>query len=380
MPWSVKYSPSSLSGIVGQDTARIRQHALSNPKGKALLIYGPAGCGKSSSVSALAREKGYELVQVDVSDIVNAETIRNVVGSASVTGSLFGKRIILVDDVDSFSSRDRGGITELIKCIRGTRTPIYLTAIDPWSPKLRTLRGYCNLVEFKGLKPSVIKDILRRICIKEGIKADDSVLYSIASHANGDVRAAINNLEMLGSDKEITKYELDAMGYREKPLSVIDGLRVLFKGNFNESLRSLDDVNMDVKEKLLWITENITNEYRDMKEIAAAFNWLSRADVFYGRIKGQYWRFLVYVNALMTAGVNSAGANNGFSRYFRPAKLLKLWRSKPKRELRKQAALKLQPAFKASISKITETLPFIKLLARKLDYGLTEDEIKALSR
>jgi replication factor C large subunit len=383
MVWFDKYAPQSTKEVVGQSTMALSKHAQRNPKSKAILIHGPAGTGKTSSVHALAREAGYELVEVDASSVRNAESVKKIVGNASLTMSLFGKRVILIDDVDSLS--DRGGITELIKCIKATRTPIYLTAIDPWDKKIRTLRGYCELVEFKKVRTTSIKALLRKICDNEGVKAEDPVLYSIALHAKGDVRAAINNLEMLSGDGEVTEYELDAMGYREKPVSVFNALQTLFKTTrFHEAIHALDDVGLDFNTRLLWITENVPNEYSLQSELASAFNALSRADVFNGRIRRrQYWRFLVYVNALMTAGVNIAREkDSGFVKYKNPTKILKLWKSKSKRELRKQLATKLKPSFNASLKKTLQALPFIKALARNEEfikaYELTSDEVEVL--
>jgi len=136
---------------------------------------------------------------------------------------------------------------------------------------------------------------------------------------------------------------------------------------------------------MLWITENITSEFNSMSELASAFNYLSRADVFNGRInKWQYWRFLVYVNALMTVGVNSSReSSSGFIKYKNPSKILKLWQSKSSRELRKELALKLKPDVMASTHKlITQVLPYIKLLAKNkdfaLNYGITPEELKIL--
>jgi len=385
-PWFEKYAPNNLKELLGQRTLAITNHALRNPKAKALLVHGPAGVGKTCSIHALAKSEGYELVEVNASSLMNAEAVKSIIGNASLTMSLFGKRVILVDDVDSLSSSDRGGITELIKCVKATRTPIFLTAIDLWDKKLRSLRGYCELVEFKKVSASTIRDLLKSICSNEGVVASDSVLYSIAMHANGDVRAAINNLEMLSGDGEVTEFELEAMGYRQKPVSIFNGLQTLFKTtNFNEAVHSLDDVNLDFSTKLLWITENIPNEFSMNSELANAFNALSRSDVFNGRIKReQYWRFLFYVNTLMTAGVNvSREVNSGFVKYSKPTKILKLWKSKSRRELRKQLALKFKSAVKASLKKtVQEVLPYIKFLARNKDfvshYELTADEIGSI--
>ena len=385
-PWFSKYAPANIKEVLEQPIASLIKHASTNPRGKAMLICGPAGSGKTCCVESLANGEGYELIEVNASSVRDSGAISSVVGNASLTRSLFGKRVILVDDIDSLGGSDRGGIAELIKCIKETRTPIFLTAIDPWDVKLRALKAYCEVVEFKKLRASTIRDLLKRVCTAENVKATDAVLYQVASHANGDVRAAINNLEMLSGDGEVTEYELEAMGYREKPVSIFNGLQTLFKTtDFKEAIHSLDDVDLDFSTKMLWITENITSEFNSMSELASAFNYLSRADVFNGRInKWQYWRFLVYVNALMTVGVNSSReSSSGFIKYKNPSKILKLWQSKSSRELRKELALKLKPDVMASTHKlITQVLPYIKLLAKNkdfaLNYGITPEELKIL--
>jgi replication factor C large subunit len=134
--------------------------------------------------------------------------------------------------------------------------------------------------------------------------------------------------------------------------------------------------------KLLWVAENILNEFRTQEELAAAYNYLSRADVFYGRInKRQYWQFLSYVNTLMTAGVSSSRrSTSGFTKYTKPSKIMKLWASKSKCELRKQLAFKLKQSVNASISKtINEVLPFIRFLSRDNElvnhYSISKEEM-----
>lgn len=389
MPLFEKYAPQSIKEIIGQEVNALVRHARANPKGKAFLIHGPAGSGKTCSVHALAKCEGYELIEVNASDLRDAEAIKSVVGNASLSARLFGKRIILIDDVDSMSGEDRGGISELINCIRNTRVPIFLTALDVWDPKLRTLKSYCDVAEFKKVKTSLIKDFLKKVCSNEGINAGDSVLYKIASHASGDVRAGLNDLEMLSvNSNEITEYDLDVMGYREKPVSIFDGLQRLFKTDrFLDALNALEEVSMDMETKFLWIVENVTNEYSRHSEIAKAFNSLSRADVFNGRIRRrEYWRFLVYVNALMTAGVNSAReAPSGFVRYRNPSRILKLWQSKASRELRKALAIRFHPHVNASYRKtVSEVLPFFKFFIKDKEfitnYELTHDEIDFLKK
>ncbi len=382
MPWFKKYEPKNINEVIGQPINKLLNYVNNKPKSKALMIYGPSGCGKSCSVTSLNGD-GFEVIEINSSMVRNADAVRQVVGGAAMNAGFFGKKVILIDDVDSVTSSDRGGLSELIKIIKKSVNPIILTTIDPWNQKLRAIRSYCELIEYKKLSSSLIKNKLKQIISLEGVKADDSVLYKIAVQANGDLRAAINNLEMLSGDGEVTEHELRAMGYREKPVSIFDGLRTLFNTpDFNEAMQSLDNVNLDFDTKMLWVTENIINEFNNPNELSSAFNNLSRADVFKGRIRRQqYWRLLFYANLLMTVGVNNSRINSkGFVKYNKPIRLMALWNSKRHRELIKELALKLSKGLNESIKKTIMDLPYLRLVLKKLmnDYELTIDEIKAI--
>ena len=70
------------------------------------------------------------------------------------------------------------------------------------------------------------------------------------------------------------------------------------------ALSAFDNVNEDFDKRFLWIDENLPREYKDPKSLARAYDALSKADVFRGRIRRwQHWRFLVYIRAYLTAGV-----------------------------------------------------------------------------
>ncbi|HLE06596.1 MAG TPA: AAA family ATPase, partial [Candidatus Nanoarchaeia archaeon] len=110
-PWFSKYAPANIKEVLEQPIASLIKHASTNPRGKAMLICGPAGSGKTCCVESLANGEGYELIEVNASSVRDSGAISSVVGNASLTRSLFGKRVILVDDIDSLGGSDRGGIT-----------------------------------------------------------------------------------------------------------------------------------------------------------------------------------------------------------------------------------------------------------------------------
>ena len=89
----------------------------------------------------------------------------------------------------------------------------------------------------------------------------------------------------------------------------------------------------DADEQILWLEENVPLEYDKPADVARAFDSLSKADVFRRRIRRwQHWRFLVYINALLTGGIALAKDEkyHKMVKYKPTGKILKLWWGKQK--------------------------------------------------
>jgi replication factor C large subunit len=274
-----------------------------------LLLYGSPGNGKTVSVYAAARELGFEIVEVNASDKRNIEMIQRTIGSAAAMSSLFpvkGK-VLLIDEVDGLSgTEDKGGVGAIISVIKSSEHPIVLTANNPWDPKFSSLRQYCEMVSFDKIRAPTVRKVLRRICDRESIRVDDSVLEALATNAEGDLRAAINDLQALSQNKKELTMEDVELYSRDKVRSVFEALGKMFGGS--EAQRIVDEVSStDVDYELMihWISENIPQHMSNAKELCEAYNMISRADVFLGRIKNrQHWGLLSYVFELMSAGVS----------------------------------------------------------------------------
>lgn len=82
--WAEKYRPSRLSEIVGNPEAmnNLKKWAESwkrgVPKRRAVVLLGDAGVGKTSSALALAEEFGWGVVEMNASDLRNADAIRRI--------------------------------------------------------------------------------------------------------------------------------------------------------------------------------------------------------------------------------------------------------------------------------------------------------------
>lgn len=115
MLWVHKYRPT-LSDVP-QDTKTLLDYisTYSKQKKKALLLYGPPGTGKTAAVSALARQQGHELIEINASDFRNKDQINTKIGNALGQQSLFAtSKLILIDELDGLAgNEDRGGASAL---------------------------------------------------------------------------------------------------------------------------------------------------------------------------------------------------------------------------------------------------------------------------
>lgn len=389
-PWTEKYRPKSIEEVQGHPSAAKRvlefvKH-YDTQKKKALLLHGTAGVGKTSLAVAVASQMGYELVEVNASDVRNASSIREVLGPALEQRSLFNTgKLILFDEVDGLSGRkDRGGASELAKLIKTSAHPIILTANDAWDKKLKSLRRHCELIELKNPSYKSVLAVLQRVADAEGVKADEKALTALARRSGGDLRGALTDLQTLGASGSISHSDLEELGDRRKAESMFQAMQRILKGTDMQLARdAIDVVDENIDETLLWIDENLPREYTEPADLIRGYDMLSRADVFKGRImRWQHWRFLVYVIDFMTMGVASAKEERykGFTKYSRPQRLLKYWRANRANSKRDAIAEKLAEATHTSKNvALQDSLPYLKaILAQQAvadELELTNEEV-----
>ncbi len=372
-PWTKKYQPKKIKEIIGQDLAikTLKDFVLNfkKQKKKSALLYGPSGTGKTCSVYVLAHDLGLEIYEINASDVRNKEQIDSKLGSVVKQQSLFSKgKIILVDEIDGLSgTKDKGGLQALLKLIEQTSFPIILTVMNPWEYKFASLRSKSNLIEFKPLDYLSIFKILKDISNKEKIKTKDDVLKSLARHSGGDLRAAINDLQSLyEKNKEIS---LEELGERNKTESMISALIKVFKTTDPAiAQNSFENVEEDIGEIFLWIDENLPLEYDKPKDLAMAYDKLSKADVFRGRIKRwQHWRFLTYMNDLLTIGI-ALSKDEKYKKYvqYKPtSRLLKLWWAKQKSLKKKSVAYKIALHTHTSKQQSIKNIDYFRIIFKK---------------
>lgn len=376
-PWTEKYRPRAIDEVIGNPDAKktfvawLNKWLAGRPEKKAALLYGPPGCGKTSLVHAAANQLGLELIEANASDVRTSEALKRRVLRAATEGSLLGVRgkIVLLDEVDGISPQDTGGLETILEIIQASRYPVVLTANDPWDPRLRDLRNICELIEFRRLGLREVSSALSEICKREGIECDPAVIRELASNSEGDLRAAINDLQSIALGKrKVTLEDLEVLGYRAKQENMFEIVRNVLVAKRPEAARLVLSIpSLEYEMLIQWLNENIPYQYSpSLVAIADAYDALSKADIILSRIKRkQAWTLLPYALDMMTVGVASARERPPFKfvKYSFPQKLRLLSASKEVREERNRIAKAVGTVCHVSTRKaLLEMLPYIKFI------------------
>lgn len=369
-PFTRKYEPKQLKDLVGQNGALkgILSFLHTFPQEKAVILYGPTGVGKTSAVKAIASQMNYELIELNASDKRNKNSIEETLLPASQQASLFGsKKIILVDEIDNLSGRDdRGGAQAVADIIEKTKFPIILTTNDLESDKLKAIKKIAKVIEFTSVNPEACAMKLIDICNSEGILYEDKAIAMIISSSRGDLRAAINDLEMFSARKELFLKNIITSG-REKEESLKKVLIDILCADPQKSLDRIETMDEEYDLLLLWLDENLQRVYNN-DSLSKAYTHLARASTFLSRIsRQQHWRFLVYVKFLLTAGVSSAKdvCRSAFEPK-QPSLMLKMWQRNMRRAKNKALLEMLSSQLHTSVKQLEKDfLPYLQFIQLK---------------
>ncbi len=350
LPWIIKYRPRTLSDYIDQEEAKNKLlewiKSFPNTEYKAALLHGPPGTGKTTLVECLARDLGFEVVEMNASDFRRMQDIERIAIASADKAGLFGRRrLILLDEVDGINAKaDQGGLEAVLRLIEVTRVPVIMTANDPWAPSLRPLRNASLAIEVKKLTEANVVRLLKKICSSEKIECDDDALKEIARRSEGDLRSAINDLESVvrGARKVTLDLVRSILGYRDRERNPFETLGRIFSARSARAARAAaGSSQLDNDMLMQWINENIPAKMRDPEDLWRAYEALSRADMYMGRIvKRGNWDLLSYAVDLMSAGVAMAGKNpeKGWVSYRFPERIRHMMRTKEVRDVRDSIA------------------------------------------
>lgn len=302
--WSEKYRPTRPEQMVGNEDSRLAFSAWLDewkPGAKAALLVGPPGTGKTTYVTLLARQRGMSLVDLNASDVRTKEKLRNKMGEAMRTVSLFGERaLIFLDEVDGLAGRADYGAVEFIKeSVKESQNPIAMAANDPDSDEVKKLSSSCVVFAFKPPPPREVEVYLRRVVAGEELDVGEEDLRGYVVEAAGDIRGAIN---LLQSSVRAAPGQSDRRGrFKERDLTASEAFNGFFgatdKGRAAEALRAL---SLSPFDKVRQVQRSLVRSGLPPRQLARALDAVSRADLLIGRMmRAHDWRMLRYLDRIL---------------------------------------------------------------------------------
>ena len=373
MLWTDKYRPQELGQVVGnKKEIKIITDWVSSWKNNdpqiPLLLVGPPGIGKTTLSQIIAKEFS-EYIELNASDKRSQDVIKNTIGESSAARSLFGDdyKLIILDEVDGIhGSNDRGGVRAIGEIIKTSHHPMILIANDFYSKRLQSIKPRCQVIKMKKARWNSISALLRKIAIAEGVDVEPGALKEIATKSQGDVRSAINTLQAL-SDKDNTlkSSDIDNIITKDTRSDIFNAITGVLKSKTPAHVKEAMWIEEDPTLVMEYIAENIPREYQKKDEIKKAYDYISKADVFFGRTLASrnygYWK---YASDFMGIGVSNSKHETykKFTKIQTPTIFGLMGRNRGKRNLRDGIAEKMSVKLHVSHSIAISMFPYLEIM------------------
>lgn len=244
--WTEKYRPEEFGEIVGQENIVERVKSFVETKELPHLLFaGPAGSGKSSLTLVIARKMfgntwKQNFLELNASDSRGIDVVRTRIKDFARTKSIGGMpyKICFLDESDALTSEAQNALRRTMENYSDICR--FILSCNYSSKIIEPIQSRCAVFKFRRLSENDVKKRVEHIAKKEKVNISDDALKAIYELSEGDMRKAINLLQVAATNsksiKEKTIYEVASLAEPKEIRKMVD---YALEGKFIDSRKVL---------------------------------------------------------------------------------------------------------------------------------------------
>lgn len=204
-PLADRLRPQSIDDMVGQShiigKGKIINKILENNIIPNMILYGPPGTGKTTLANIIANITNKKYVKLNAVNC-GVKEIKEVIDSTKQDLFSYNGIVLMLDEIQALNRKQQQSLLEVME--DGSVTLIASTADNPYFVVYKAILSRSTIFEFKTIEKEDIKKGLKRAVSKlnemysyEDINVEEKALDYIAETCNGDMRSALNKLELV---------------------------------------------------------------------------------------------------------------------------------------------------------------------------------------
>jgi len=233
-PWIERYRPQTLDDVVGNEETLDRLRAIGRDGNMPnLILCGPPGTGKTTSVHALARQllgSSYSagVLELNASDARGIDVVRHKIKGFAmnkVTLPPGRHKIIILDEADSMTKAAQQALRRTMEIYSNTTR--FALACNISTQIIEPIQSRAAILRYTRLSDEQILVRLQQVCEMESVSHTPDGLEAIIFTAEGDLRNALNNLQAtqsgFGHINQINVFKVCDQPHPTTVKNIIDG-------------------------------------------------------------------------------------------------------------------------------------------------------------
>lgn len=274
LPWVEKHRPRTLADVVGNEDTIIRLRQIAKTGNMThIIIAGPPGTGKTTSIHCLARHLlgdlyGRAVLELNASDARGIDVVRNKIKMFAQKKVVLPRgrhKVIILDEADSMTNSAQQAMRRTMELYSNTTR--FALACNISSKIIEPIQSRCAIIRFARLQDIQVLKRIKQVMELENVQAySEDGLEALIFTAQGDMRHALNNLQAtyagLGN---ITAENVFKVVDQPHPLKIQKILGMCVQGEISDAINGIHELwhagyaGIDIIGTIFRVCKNLPN-------------------------------------------------------------------------------------------------------------------------